>query len=468
MSGVGSLEPSPKKWPDASHAIQTMKHCKILMALLGLFLGIPGQIPTGGAAEAPFIDAKAVKERWSEVTPEDIKRIQKCRILFTSKSIGLNLVKGLGLVSRADSAYSILGAFQRFDVEKKGGLPVVPADVFQSAQLVHLLGTRHPYPRRVEELDELMRQDPWKFGSQVDVIMALYAEVKPDVFPQYQKLMDGLVRDFPNVLVIHATTSIFAPGQIADRAHNNMEAYNALLRTEYRGKAPVYDLAAILSDDYRNGVVMLPEYTKDPTGVHPSLDPGMIAMGQGFILTVRDALKWKGSQPTSGVATAKVTAETPASPSALEPAKAESLTSTHPEFLAVRAILDRNGLSAMKVEGQTEVRGGHVVGLFIQESGVTEIPDEIGKLTKLERLHCYGDRTLQHPYLKSISPEIGKCTELQDLLLNHNELTTLPVEMTNLTRLTSLSLADNRLRDLPKALQEWVAKFDPKGLGDQR
>jgi hypothetical protein len=445
-----------------------MKNWNILMAVWGLFLVIPSQVSRASAAEVPFINAKAVKERWSEVTPEDMKRIQKCKILFTSKSIGLNLVKGLGLVGKSDAAYDLMGAFQRFDVEKKGGLPAVPADVFQSAQLVHLLGTRYPLPRRVEELDELMRQDPWKFAAQVDVVMALYAEVKPDVFPQYQKLMDGLVRDFPNVQVIHATTSIFAPGQIADRAHEGMEAYNALLRAQYRAKAPVYDLAAILSDDYRNGVVMLPEYTKDPTGVHPSLDPGMIAMGRGFILAVRDTLKWKENQTTSGAATAAVTAETPANFPAPEPVKAETLPATHPEYLAVRAILDRNGLSAMKVEGQTEVRGGHVVGLFIQEAGVTEIPHEIGKLTKLERLHCYGDRNLQHSYLKSISPEIGKCTELQDLLLNHNDLTTLPLEMTNLTRLTSLSLADNRLRDLPKALQEWVAKYDPKGLGNQR
>jgi hypothetical protein len=467
MTGVGDMAPSPQ-WSDAPLVILKMKHASYPAVLLGLVLAFLGQVPPVEAAEAPFIDAKAVKERWSEVTPEDMKSIQKCKILFTSKSIGLNLVKGLGLVGKADAAYSTLGAFQRFDLEKKGGLPVVPADIFPSANLVHLLGTRHPYPRRVEELDELMRQDPWKFGSQVDVIMALYAEVKPDVFPQYQELMDGLVRDFPNVQVIHATTSIFAPGQIADRAHEGMEAYNALLRQQYRGKAPVYDLAAILSDDYRSGAVMLPEYTKDPTGVHPSLDPGMIAMGRGFILAVRDTLKWKQSQPTSGAATATPRAETPVFAPAPVPAKAESLPTNHPEYLAVRAILDRNGLSAMKVEGQTEVRGGHVVGLFIQEAGVTEIPDEIGKLAKLERLHCYGDRTLQHPYLKSISPEIGKCTELQDLLLNHNELTTLPVEMTNLTRLTSLSLADNRLRDLPKALQEWAGKFDPKGIGQQR
>lgn len=420
--------------------------------------------------EAPYIDAKAVKERWSTVTPEDIEKIRAQKILFTSKSIGLNLMTGLTLVGKENKAYDLVSGFQRFDVEKKGGLPIVPADIFETTRFVHLLGTRYPLPKRVEELDELMRKEPWKFGEKADVIMAVYAEVRPEVFPEYQRLMDGLVRDYPRLRVIHATTSIFAPGQVADRAHTNMEAFNKQLRDHYRGKAPVFDLAAVLTDDFRNGVVMCPEYTKDPTGVHPNLPEGMTAIGRGFILALRDTLAWSGDGAASpaGANTAPAAASTsaPTTPAGVLP-KAEMLAPDHPEYVAVRAILDRNGLTSMKVEGQTEVRDGHVVGLFIQEAGVTVIPDEIGKLMKLERLHCYGDRALEHAYLKSISPEIGKCVALQDLLLNHNELTTLPTEIVNLTRLTSLSLADNRLQALPQVVQDWAVKFDPKGLASQ-
>lgn len=427
--------------------------------VLGLLLVGLIPAPVSQAAEAPFIDAKAVKERWSTVTPQDMEKLRQQKILFTSKSIGLNLVTGLGLVGKADKNYDLVAGFQRFDVEKKGGLPIVPADIFQTTGFVHILGTRYPLPKRVEELDELMRKEPWQFGTKVDVIMAIYAEVKPDVFPVYQKLMDDLVRDYPRLRVIHATTSIFAPGPVADRSQKNMEEFNTLLRNHYRGKAPVLDLAAVLSDDYRNGAVMCPEYTKDPTGVHPSQPEGMTAIGRAFILALRDTLEWSPESSPSAPATAAI-------PFSEKPQQA-SLAPGHPEYLAVRAILDRNGLTAMKVEGQMEVRDGHVVGLFIQEAGVTVIPDEIGKLVKLERLHCYGDRALAHPYLKSLSPQIGQCTELQELLLTHNELATLPVEITRLTRLKSLSVADNRLANLPKEVDEWVRKLDPKGLSDQ-
>jgi leucine-rich repeat protein SHOC2 len=113
------------------------------------------------------------------------------------------------------------------------------------------------------------------------------------------------------------------------------------------------------------------------------------------------------------------------------------------------------------------VRNGHVVELFLQEGGIATIPDDIGTLTRLERLHVYGDRNLPHALLSSISPAIGRCTRLEDLLLNSNELTTLPVEMAKLTRLKTLSLADNRLAGLPPAVEAWAKRFDAKGFAQQ-
>jgi len=44
--------------------------------------------------------------------------------------------------------------------------------------------------------------------------------------------------------------------------------------------------------------------------------------------------------------------------------------------------------------------------------------------------------------LKTIDPAIGNCTKLEELLLNSNELTTLPVEITRLGQLKFLSLGD--------------------------
>jgi hypothetical protein len=230
------------------------------------------------------------------------------------------------------------------------------------------------------------------------------------------------------------------------------------MRKEYRGKEPVYDLGAILSDDFRDGPKMLPEYFKDSTGVHPDKPAGMLMMGKGFVLAARDTLRWDGGTlppPTTSTGEApKVLTET--------------LPPTHPEYLAVRAILDANKLNDAQVADRTLVRDGHVVELLLQESGVTTIPDAIGALTHLERLHCYGDRELTLPFLQTISPAIGKCQALKELLINDNDLKSLPDEMANLDKVERLSLAGNRLQNLSPALEKWAKGRDAQGLNKQR
>lgn len=231
-------------------------------------------------SKAPFIDAKAVKERWSTVSPQDMEDMRKCRVLIASKSVGLNLLVGLQLLGRQDAKFNLMADLQRFDVEKKGGLPIIPGDVFKASHFVQFLATRNPLSKRIEEVDQLMRQPPWNFGNRVDVVMIIYAEVKPDIFPAYQRLTEALSRDFPKTRFIHATSTAFASGPSNDARSKPMHEFNELLRKQYRGKAPVYDLAAILSDDSFNGESMRPEYTKDPAGMHPSSPVGEILMAK--------------------------------------------------------------------------------------------------------------------------------------------------------------------------------------------
>ena len=406
--------------------------------------------------EAPFIDAKAIKERFATITQQEMDSLRQRHVLIASKSMGLNLVTGLNLLAKQSPMHDISTGFQRFDVEKKGGLAIIPADIYQKSKLVHFLATRYPVIKRVEETDQLMRRPPWTFSAHVDVVMIVFvAEVTPAFFPSYCAMMNALARDMPRTRFIHCTSSVLADGpEKSDRSVPNMLAFSELVRATYRGKAPVYDLAAILSDDFRNGTVMLPEYSKDATGVHPNQPAGEIQMAKGFILAMRDALRWKGGAASSVGAPIVAT-------------KVETLPPEHPEYRAVRAILDRNGLTAMRVEGQTTVRDGHVVGLFIQEAGVQEIPTEIGELAYLERLHCYSDRTLGHPLLRSISPAIAKCVRLQELSLANNDLSALPAEMVNLKNITSLSLAGNRLHNLPAPVTAWITSHDPTALSRQ-
>ncbi|MEK7413941.1 MAG: leucine-rich repeat domain-containing protein [Planctomycetota bacterium] len=406
------------------------------------------------SGEAPCIDSKAIKDRFATITKADMDLLRTKKILWASRSFGLNTFGGLSALAQKDAKYKLLDSYKRYDVFKAGGdLSAIPVDAFKQSNIVHFLATYWPHTKRIEEMDNLLRKVPHDFGKIADAVIIYFHTAAPASFETYATKMDALRSDFPKIRFIYVTAGFMGPKM----AKNNEEAhaFSELVRARYRGKVPIYDMGAILSDDFRAGHVYCPEYSKDPADVHPDLPLGQEMLAKGFLLVMHEAFRWN----PSGATTEKI--------AGAKEAKVEILPADHPESKAVRAILDANGLTAKQVDAVSVVRKGHIVELFLQEGGVTEIPDAIGTLTELERLHVYGDRNLTHPLLQKISPEIGKCVKLQDLLLNNNELTTLPPEIVKLTKLKSLSIADNRLNALPPAVLAWAKKFDAKGVAAQ-
>ncbi len=146
----------------------------------------------------------------------------------------------------------------------------------------------------------------------------------------------------------------------------------------------------------------------------------------------------------------------------------QTLAPDHPDYRAVRAILDANGLTKKKVEGVSVVEDGRIVELYLQEGGVRVLPDDIGRLTRLRRLHLYGDPELGLPLLEKVSPELARCADLEELLLNGNNLTSLPEQLADLRKIKILSVADNRLGPMAARLEAWLERHDPRGFRRQR
>jgi Leucine-rich repeat (LRR) protein len=121
-----------------------------------------------------------------------------------------------------------------------------------------------------------------------------------------------------------------------------------------------------------------------------------------------------------------------------------SIDSVMNDYLAVRAILDSNGLHAFSVVAVTDTDAtGRVVNFRLNDCQLTNLPPEIGQLTALETLQ------LSHNQLTSIPPEIGQLTALELLHLEYNQLTSLPAEIGQLTALTGLYLDGNQLTIFP-------------------
>jgi len=417
----------------------------------------PGAAPAaGGGKRVPlYVDSKTAKEHFNEVTAEDMEMLRGKKILFASRSFGLNLCSGLRALAAQDKKYELLSSYQRYDVFKAGGdVSVIPADAYKQKNFVHFLASMWPLTKRVDEIDQLLRQKPHEFGKTVDAVVIFYHMSTPEAFEHYASKMDALRRDFPKIKFIYVTAGFMAESRAKENEPSH--AFSEKVRARYKGQVPLYDLGAILSDDFRAGHAYCPEYSKDPAGVHPNLPAGETMMAKGFLLVLRDAFKVTGTGDAGAPKTGGPAA-----------GQVETLPADHPDYKAVRAILDANGLKEKKVQGVTVVENGRAVKLYLQEGGVSELPEAIGALSELRVLHVYGDRNLGHKLLEKVSPAIGRCTKLEELLLNHNELRTLPAEIAALTKLKTLSLADNRLKDLPPAVAEWAKRFDPQGLTEQ-
>ena len=61
------------------------------------------------------------------------------------------------------------------------------------------------------------------------------------------------------------------------------------------------------------------------------------------------------------------------------------------DTLAVRAILDSNGLDTIPVKSVSDSSGGRIVKLDFFKKNVTNIPSEIGNLTALKDLSFYSN-----------------------------------------------------------------------------
>jgi hypothetical protein len=84
--------------------------------------------------------------------------------------------------------------------------------------------------------------------------------------------------------------------------------------------------------------------------------------------------------------------------------------------------------------------------LSLSKEGLTELPPELGQLSKLRFLH------LGNNQLTALSPELGQLSQLTGLSLWGNLLTALPPELGQLSQLEALILWGNQLTALPLEL----------------
>ena len=121
------------------------------------------------------------------------------------------------------------------------------------------------------------------------------------------------------------------------------------------------------------------------------------------------------------------------------------------DSLAVRAILDSNGLNTVTVEEVTKVGNNRIDTLTLVGRGLTTLPSEIGNITKL----VYFD--LNDNTLSSIPSEIGNLKDLVHLDLRFNKLSGIPTTIGELKKLTLLNCRTNEITSVPAEIGDLSA-----------
>lgn len=116
------------------------------------------------------------------------------------------------------------------------------------------------------------------------------------------------------------------------------------------------------------------------------------------------------------------------------------------DSLAVRAILDSNGLFNLNVDQVANKDSGRITSLSIWNYNLKKIPIQIGKLTALTFLNFSKNE------LNSLPPEIGNLIMLGDFKLHNNKISYLPPEIGSLSNLWRLELDSNLLETFPPEL----------------
>jgi len=309
-----------------------------MMVLLAGFLFLFGSADVS-AQDAPYAGAWEADTFFDNITSNEMDELRTKKILFASRSFGLNMHNGLTSLKNSNPMHDLVSDYVRYNVFAEGGdLSIIPTNAYNLYNFVHFLATPSPYNQRLTEFDTVIRDAPHSFHEDIDMAMVYYHTADAAVYPAYTNTMHQLQADYPNIKFIYVTSGLMDTNHASDNAAS--AAFSSLIRANEKDHVPVYDLHYILNNDNACGLGYCPEYSTDPNGVHPNTDFAQRRMGKAFLLILRDV--FFGSACTSAVP-ATVPAGLAGSALSDSSVRLDWEESTHPECYIHRYEVSRDG-----------------------------------------------------------------------------------------------------------------------------
>jgi hypothetical protein len=234
----------------------------------------------GGAGVHAAADPGALVGSLSKA---DVDRLSKRRVYFGHQSIGYNIVDGLVALERD---HPEIGLEVK---ETREGAQIV-SGVFAHTRV----GENKAPSSKIRDFTATLEGG---LAENVDIAFFkfCYVDFEADtdaakVFAEYKAAMVHLHEKFPRLTIVHVTVPLAVvqtgPKAIIKRllgkkrwgadANIVRNRYNELLRSEYAGKQPLFDLAAIESTRLDGGAATFEE----GGGTYPMLDPEYASDGK--------------------------------------------------------------------------------------------------------------------------------------------------------------------------------------------
>jgi hypothetical protein len=248
--------------------------------LLALLL-VCAMLPIAGCRGATVGQELAHMSFLGDVPDTAWANLAKKRVFFGHQSVGANIMEGVGEIIREGPRIGLKVVGDEAGLSGDGGV------------FAHWAIGRNGDPQL--KTDEFARLIEGPLRGRVDVVLHkyCYADISEGtnvraVFDHYRQTMDRLRTEYPNVVFVHVTTPLVrvqsGPKAVIKRwlgrgpagYESNMarEQFNDLMREAYRGREPLFDLAAVESTrpdgtretirfGGRSSYALVPAYTSD-------------------------------------------------------------------------------------------------------------------------------------------------------------------------------------------------------------
>jgi hypothetical protein len=202
----------------------------------------------GLAVAAAVVGATARAQEEERKQADRLAAVSRLSVFFGHQSVGGNLVEGL----------------ERLSAREGVGLKLVGGPAAAGAFAHAAIGANGDPELKMKAFAQAVDGGPGA-GAQVAMMKLCYVDFDAPVdpgklFARYQETIAGLRARHPGTTFVHVTTPLTAAqggwkplvkkvlGKESSEARNaRREQYNALMRSAYQGKEPLFDLAAVES-----------------------------------------------------------------------------------------------------------------------------------------------------------------------------------------------------------------------------